>query len=252
MKLLLVDGTNIVMRCAFGGSVAVDQSVDTATRMIARATERLEATHLIVAFDSAAPSWRKEVAPEYKAHRTTETHVYSAAAVAACRRLGWYAIEHAGLEADDIVATIAARVACGVVILSGDSDLLACVDDRVLVARPQSGGKFELFDTNRVLMEYGVRPFQLAEWKALVGEPGDNIAGVPGIGAKRATGLLQRHLYVGRLLMGVVPDDSKEAARVREHADAFARSLTLTTLLRASDLPTIPSTACKIQRRAVA
>lgn len=247
--VLLVDGTNIVMRCAFGGAVPAPEAVDAASRLIGRALATAHATHLIVAFDAAAPSWRKALEPTYKAHRTAETQTFVLAAREAFDRRGWMCVQLAGFEADDIIATLAARSRGRVAICSSDSDLLACVNDRVTVLRPQAGGRFETWGAAEVRTRYGLDPAQLADYKALVGEPGDNITGVRGIGAKRATILLQTHQSLAALLACAVPDSSNEAARVRnEGRDVALRARALTGLCTDAPVPPIAASACRVHR----
>ena len=73
-RLLLVDGSNVVMRCALGGDVPPGQAVPTATAMIERAARQAEVTHLVIALDSPdSPCWRKDLYPAYKANRVRKT-----------------------------------------------------------------------------------------------------------------------------------------------------------------------------------
>lgn len=251
--VLVVDGTNVVMRCAFGGAVPAPEAVDSAARLIGRATATVHATHLIVAFDAAAPSWRKAIEPTYKAHRTTETHAFTTAALMAFVRMGWMCVQQDGFEADDLIATIAARSHGRLVICSSDSDLLACVNERVSVLRPQSGGKFETWGAAEVRDKYGIDPEQLADFKALVGEPGDNIVGVRGIGPKRAAILLQTHASLANLLGCFVPDSSNDAARVRnEGRDIVMRARALTGLRTDAPVPPISPSVCRLRRERAA
>lgn len=248
---MIVDGTNLVMRAAFGGEVAVDPAVDTAARWIGRAAERLHATHLMVTFDSAAPSWRKLEFPDYKAHRTTHTSTYSLAARERFEAMGWWCVAVDGSEADDICATIATRAPGPVAIYSGDSDLLALLSDRVRVVRPAKAGELEEWDAPRVVSRYGVMPHQLADYKSMAGDPGDGIPGVYGIGPMKASTILRTHGSLSALLACEIPDTSREAARVRN----FDRELLLlwrrlATLVTNVPLAPIPGAACRIARHA--
>lgn len=128
MRLLIVDGSNVVMRAAFGGDVAPRQAVPVASGMIERAARECEATHLVVALDCPGePSWRRVFYPEYKANRTCETAEWITAAWREWSQAGWYVENQAGFEADDIIATVAvrARERAEVFIYSSDSDLEA-------------------------------------------------------------------------------------------------------------------------------
>lgn len=245
--VLLVDGTNLVMRAAYGGEIAADVAVETAARLIVRASRMVHATHQIVAFDPAPPSWRRQLDPSYKAHRTTETHAYSRAALERFQSIGWQSLMVPGFEADDVLATLAARAVGQTVLCSGDSDLLACIRPGVTALRPIPGGKFEVWDVAQVEAKYGVTPEQLADYKALTGEPGDNITGVRGIGPKKAAALLQLHGSLDRLLAAEIPDSSNEAARVRnEGRDIVRAARRLTTLRTDVPLPPIARSACRL------
>lgn len=253
-RLLLIDGTNVVMRCAFGGALAIEDAVPTAGRMIARLTATTRATHLVVAWDSPLPSWRRIVAPYYKAGRTTDTRPFVDAADAHFRGLGWTCVAIDGWEADDVVATLAARVVQSdraVLVASSDSDLLACVRAGVTVARPQNGGTWEHWGEEQVTTKYGVHPAQLGDYKALVGEPGDNLPGVDGIGPKRAAKLLQLHGSLARLLAGEVPDSSNDAARVRNAPrELLLEVQRLTTVRTDAPVPWISAAQCQVEARA--
>jgi DNA polymerase-1 len=149
-----------------------------------------------------------------------------------------YCVSVAGFEADDCVATIAARTNTWVAILSGDSDLSALISETVQVYTP--GNPCRLVD----LAKYGdgVTPSNLADYKALVGERGDNIAGVPGIGPKKAAQLLATHGSIERLLAQAVVDTSREAARVRSSAESVRLALRLVTLRTDVPIPPISPT----------
>lgn len=240
--LLLVDGTNVVMRCAFGGDVPPDRAIPIAFGMVKRAAVELGASHLIVAFDSGGETWRTEIAPTYKANRTSETSEYSKQAIEYFRLKDVMCVSVPGFEADDCVATLAKRTTKNVAILSGDSDLAALVSETVQVFTP--GNPLKKVDPGKY--GHGVRASNLADYKALVGERGDNIAGVPGIGPKKAAALLATHGTIERLLAGAVPDNSREAALVRSNAEGARLALKLTTLRLDVPIEQIAPVRCAI------
>ncbi|HSH01565.1 MAG TPA: DNA polymerase I [Anaerolineae bacterium] len=102
-----------------------------------------------------------------------------------------------GFEADDVLGTIAAQAKeyeVPVYIITGDRDLLQLVDENTLVELPTRGSKpAQVFDKAGVMDSLGVRPDQVVDYKALVGDTSDNIPGVRGIGPKTATGLLAEY-----------------------------------------------------------
>ncbi len=107
-------------------------------------------------------------------------------------------LELEGFEADDVLGTVA-RQAKGqgalAHIITGDRDLLQLVDDNTAVELPPRRGSQqpEVFDSASVVDYFGVRPDQVVDWKALVGDSSDNIPGVRGVGQKTATRLLQQY-----------------------------------------------------------
>lgn len=215
MRVLLVDGTNVVIRYAHamlpvemasrGESVKIrKEDVDRVCRAVEGAMYEAAAftksTHAIVAVDSLSePSWRKAVYPDYKCTRTTITSAWSLKLSQYLGVRGWFGLTAPSYEADDILATMAARLTSAGrpgVILSGDSDLLALVNPDADIRVIQFGnrateGRFVERTYAYVLDRYGVAPRDLRFWKALVGEPGDDLPGVKGIGKKKAETLLR-------------------------------------------------------------
>lgn len=127
-KLMLVDGSNVVMRAAFGGDLSPERAVPIATGLVERAVRQAGASHLIVALDSPGTSWRRVEYPEYKADRTVNTEAWLQAAHRAWTRLGWRVEAWNDLEADDIIATLATRAHkhVAVVVVSRATTFPAC------------------------------------------------------------------------------------------------------------------------------
>jgi DNA polymerase I len=113
------------------------------------------------------------------------------------RALNIPVLELEGYEADDVLGTVAQQAkahAVPVHIITGDRDLLQLVDDNTRVELPsRTGQPPELYDNTAVIQKLGVRPDQVVDYKALVGDVSDNIPGVRGIGEKTAVKLLAEH-----------------------------------------------------------
>jgi DNA polymerase-1 len=251
MKLLLVDGSNITMRAAFGGDIEPERATQIATGIIERLIRQTQATHMVVAMDSSAPSWRKALFPDYKAHRN-DTTPWIARSFEEWTLRGWYVDECAGYEADDIIATLAKRAdGRDVIVVSNDSDLLALAG-MAKILRPQNGGVFEEFTVDHVKAKFGIEsPSQLPDYKALVGEPGDNIPGVRGIGPKKAARLLCDWGSLESIItVGSSPTcDDKEAKLVAEQ-QATARLALKLAGLRFDALLTIMKLGdCKLRQK---
>lgn len=223
--LMLVDAPNLVMRCAFGGDIPPEAAVETAVGMIARALVEARPTHLVVCFDCLGPTWRKQAAPTYKAHRTVSTVPYMLEAERVFVAAGWVCDLAETCEADDVIATRTVRAVRGgahVVIVSGDTDALALlVHDNVRVLAPRKGGRFEWMDADAAARPYALTNIaQLPDFKALVGETGDlgPGAGVPGIGEQRAAGLLAVYFTLDAIIeAGAKADAAKWERVVWEH-----------------------------------
>ncbi len=207
--LLLVDGHNLLFRMFYGmpeirgrdgGKVQAVVGFASAMR---KAVTLCRPSHMLVVFDSEECGDRRQMSPAYKANRPD----YSAMEPEDCpftqlpyiyKLLEQMEIPHAeihGCEADDVIASYALK--CGgegwsVVIMSTDRDYFQLIRDNVSVMLYR--GMESTFVTPASVEEkYGVTPAQFADHKCLVGDKSDNIAGIPGIGPKRAAELL--HAY---------------------------------------------------------
>ncbi len=152
--------------------------------------------YLVVTFDSRGPVFRHQLYKEYKANRPpmpedlAEQIPYIKSFVNAS---GILLLEEQEVEADDIIASIAARFAgkdCEVTIVSGDKDLLQLVGEHVVMFDPM---KNKLMDSGAVTEKYGVEVSQLLDTFALIGDSSDNVPGVPGVGPKTAQKLMAEY-----------------------------------------------------------
>jgi DNA polymerase-1 len=213
-----------------------------ASGLISRAAKQVNATHMIVAMDSAAPSWRKVMFPDYKANRTTDTTPWLQAGFEYWSRLGWYVTDCGGFEADDIIATIALR-ACehsDVVVLSGDSDLLCLTDLGATILKPENGGVFKAVESADVCAKYNIpSAMLLPDFKALVGEKGDNVPGVPGIGPVKAAWLIKTYGCVGKIITAGATPSCKQSLTVWENREAAQLAIKLVSLSYSA--PVVPA-----------
>ena len=152
-----------------------------------------------LAWDGPGPTFRHEMFPQYKATRPPMPDELTAQLtpieeLAVC--LGLPLIEKPGMEADDVMATLARegeRAGYEVLLVTGDKDMLQVVGDRVTVLSPQARGDDYLrMDPAGVAAKWGVPPGHIRDVLALMGDSSDNIPGVPGIGEKTAVELMRR------------------------------------------------------------
>lgn len=162
--------------------------------------------YLLCAFDRSEPTFRHEVFPEYKGHRDEmpdDLQLQMPYVYRLLEALSIPVVSLARYEADDVLATIArAGSARGldVFLCTSDKDCRQLIDDRV---RLYNLRKKQEFGQKELLADWGVRPDQVIDLQVLVGDPVDNVPGVPGIGVKTAAKLLQEFETLDNLLANV-------------------------------------------------
>ena len=209
--LYLIDGHALAYRAYFalsaggGGSRWTTRSGEPTagvygfTSVLLRLLEQEDPDYLAVAFDTGK-TFRDEIYPEYKATRAKmpeDLRPQIERIRALVDAFGIPRLELEGYEADDVLGSAAHRAVeqgLGAKIFTGDRDLLQLVDERIIVNLPgRSLSQAKDYRPKDVLETLGVRPDQVVDYKALMGDPSDNIPGVPGIGKKTAAKLLAQY-----------------------------------------------------------
>ncbi len=203
--------------------------------------------YVAAAFDRKEPTFRDAIYSEYKAHRPPTANELISQLIEAhntFEKFGIKVMEQAGLEADDIVGTLAEMMKrepdVKVIIFSGDKDNLQLIDgDKVVVELLKTGvSKTVTYNEALFLQEYGFSPRQLVDYKALIGDTSDNIPGVTGIGPKGATDLIRQYGTVEKIYeeVGLIP---KEVLRKKLEAGRESAFLSkkLATIKCDADLP---------------
>lgn len=204
-KLVLIDGHSILNRAFYGvPDLTNSQGLHTNAvygflNIMFKILEEEQPDYLTVAFDVHAPTFRHEIYKEYKGTRKPmpgELHEQVPVMKQMLQAMGICVVEQAGLEADDILGTIAKhaeRQGMEVSLVSGDRDLLQVATDHIRIRIPKTkGGRTEVEDyyAKDVEAKYQVNPIQFIDLKALMGDTADNIPGVPKVGEKTATELM--------------------------------------------------------------
>jgi len=181
-------------------------------------------------FDRPEPTFRKEKYPEYKAQRPKAVDELVSQIIEArdfFPAFGIRIFEKPGFEADDLIATFAEKFKnepdVQVVVLTGDRDTLQLVEGEKVVVRTFKTGISDTmtYDEKAVMVKYGLRPDQLIDYKALVGDPSDNIKGVLGIGPKTALAILTRFNTLENAYEHMEEDPKLEAKLAPFKKDAF-------------------------------
>ena len=186
-------------------------------------------TYAAAAFDRPEPTFRKEEFEEYKATRkpTPEDLISQIKeARGLLEKFGIKTFEQAGLEADDLIASLAAKFSkeVPVEVLSGDLDILQVVEGENVVAQiPKRGiSETKMYDDEAVQERFGVSPAQMADYKGLVGDSSDNFPGVQGIGPKTAAQLIQEYGSIEKIYLSldkINKDKPNLANKLEENKD---------------------------------
>jgi DNA polymerase I len=254
--LVLFDGNAIVHRAfhAFGATkyrpatpLTISKTGEVVSAvygfalMLLKVLNDLKPTHFAVAFDKKGPTFRHELFDGYKAQRPPMpeelgSQISRVKEMVKAFRIPLFEIDK--YEADDVLGTLSKQAAAqgiDTVIVTGDADTMQLVSPHVRVLYPRAGRAFSdtaLFDVAAVREKYGVGPEHIADFKAMVGDPSDNIPGVPGIGEKTAVKLIQQFGSVEDIykrLDEVTPPKLQE--KLRDNESAARRSKELATIV---------------------
>ena len=186
--------------------------------------QELQPSRLVVAFDSKEKNFRRELYPEYKAKRLLPPEELIQQLPAIREYLtgrGIHFLEKPGLEADDIIALLARRFAASgseVLIFSADKDLFQLVAERIYIYHPKLKRKLDRGDVKEF---FGVFPEQIVDYLALAGDSSDNIPGIPGIGDKTATKLIEKFGSLTAMLEGLDQVEAKLRDKISANAHLF-------------------------------
>lgn len=202
-KLILLDAYSQIFRSFYAIrrlTNARGEAVNAAfvfTKLLLKLEHRYPQRRGIMLFDCGKVEFRLKLAPDYKANRPPmpddlKSQIPLIKRIASA--FGWKQFFCEGYEADDLIGAIARHCEKDhkILILSSDKDLSQLVDENISMLVPQNGNKgdFEERGVAEVTEKFGVSPELIVDYLALLGDSSDNIAGVPGIGAKSAAELL--------------------------------------------------------------
>jgi len=252
-KLLLLDGNSLLYRGFFAMralSTASGQPVNAiyslANMLLSLGREGANA--VVCAWDTPQPTYRHIEFPAYKAQRAAPPDDLVAQRSLARELMAAFNIvniEAPGWEADDIIGTLAEREkvkGVEVVIVTGDMDSAQLVDDAAgsvkVMSTVKGVSQTVVYDEATVFERYGISPKQTPDFKALKGDPSDNIPGAPGIGDKTATSLLTQFGTIEALIASI--DDIKPPRIqqiVRDNSNVLLLYKRLATICRSCELP---------------
>ena len=245
-RIFVIDGSSYLYR-AYHAMPPLSTSTGRPTGAVKGVTNMLmnlkkdsEGSPIIVVFDAKGKTFRNEIYSEYKANRPPmpdELRLQLDPVKSICKAIGFPLLEIKGVEADDVIATITrmakdAEYKC--VVSSLDKDLMQLVEDPDTTL--MNTMKHEIFNEEKVFEKFGVKPNQIRDMLALVGDSSDNIPGVPKVGQKTAAKWLNEYSNLdgviknADLIKGVVGDN------LRNSLSELERNIELVSLKEDVDL----------------
>ena len=247
--LLLVDGSSYLYRAfhampdlrAVPGdpSSAPTGAIRGMINMLQSLRKEVPAAYAACIFDAKGPTFRDEIYPDYKAHRSPmpdDLRSQIEPIHEVVRLMGWKVLAIPGVEADDVIGTLCAAAAAQgmeVIVSSGDKDLAQLVNEHVTIIDTMNGRRR---DVAGVTAEFGVPPQLMRDYQALVGDTVDNVPGVPKVGPKTAAKWLNEY---GSLDAIVANADSIKGAvgeSLKKSLDWLPTGRTLVTIKTDCDL----------------
>jgi DNA polymerase-1 len=249
-RLLLVDGSSYLYRAFFAGGDAMsitrpDGTVQKtgAIRIIINMMQKLlsdyPSTYAACVFDASGPTFRDAIYPDYKAQRSPmpdDLRSQIAPIHEVVRLSGWPVLDVPGVEADDVIGTLAVAAAqqgIEVLISSGDKDLAQLVNEHITIIDTMSG---KLRDLAGVEAEFGVPARLMLDYQMLVGDTVDNVPGVQGVGPKTAVKLLQEYGSVDALIAQADQVKGAVGEKLRKSLDWLPTGRQLLTIKTDCDL----------------
>ncbi len=245
--LLAIDGPFVLYRSFFALPDSIKDAdghpvnaLLGAVNLILRIAADRRPRAIVVCFGAEAATYRVELYPGYHAQRPPVPEALGRQfehATELLEAFGWSCLSHDDLEADDLLGSLAAAEAAAggrALIMTGDRDMYQCASAQVSVVFLKQGSSgFEEVDPGEVEKRYGIEPALVPDFIALRGDPSDGLPGAPGIGAKTAASLLQRHGSLEGAIVAAGQERPRIAAALTDGADelhAFRDIATLRTV----------------------
>jgi len=248
--LILVDGSSYLFR-AYYALPSLTNSKNQATgaiygvaNMLRRLLLDYQPELIAVVFDTKKPTFRHELYKEYKANRTKmpeELASQIAPLHELIRALGLPLIAQEGVEADDVIGTLALeaeREGLSVVISTGDKDMTQLVNQHVTCINTMTN---QTLDIKGVEEKFGVPPEKIIDYLSLMGDSSDNIPGIPNVGPKTALKWLQEYGSLDNVVKNAENIKGKVGENLRENLDKLELSKTLVTIKTDVELSIKPS-----------
>ncbi|MDR0305952.1 MAG: DNA polymerase I [Chitinispirillales bacterium] len=243
-KLYLIDGHALAYRAYY--ALAKNQLVNSKgiptsavygfANYLLRLIDVYNCPYMAVVMDSSQPTFRHEAYPQYKANRKQmpedlKTQIpYINELISA---FNIPVVMRDGLEADDLIAVLTHKATASgfdVFLVTKDKDLMQLVSPNVTMLAPEGTGVFQTFGPDEVYAKMGIKPEQIVDYLALIGDSSDNIPGVPNIGPKSAVKILEKADVDQILADPAVLESPKLISKIEEYKEQLRISKMLATL----------------------
>ena len=244
--LILVDGSSFLFRAYHAIPPLTNakgeptNAIYGVSNMLRKLLTDYNPTHVAVVFDSKTKTFRHELSPVYKANRTempSDLGCQIKPLHALIRAMGIPLISASGVEADDVLGVLACYAKTQghhVIIATSDKDMAQLVNEHITLEDTMSKTKLTV---DGVFEKFGVRPNQIADYLALVGDSSDNIAGVPKVGAKTAAKWLAQYDTLDNLVAHADEITGKVGENLRDNLEQLALAKQLTVIRCDLELP---------------
>lgn len=237
--LVLIDGSSYLYRAFHALPPLTNQSGQPTgatfgvLRMVRKLIDEEQPTRVAVIFDAKGKTFRHEIFSEYKAHRPPmpdDLRCQIEPLHACIKALGIPLISIPGVEADDVIGTLAKHAVTQdykVLISTGDKDMAQLVDDDISLINTMNESRM---NAQGVQEKFGVEPCQIIDYLALMGDKSDNIPGVPGVGPKTAVKWLNQYHTMQGVIKHAAEVKGKIGDKLRAAIDDLPMSYELATI----------------------
>ncbi len=237
--MVLVDGSSYLFRAYHAlPPLTNSQGVPTGAaygviNMLRKLMKDEKPDYVAVIFDTKSKNFRHEIYPAYKANRPEmpdELRVQIEPLHDIIRAMGFPFIAIEGVEADDVIASmahLATQKHIRTIISTGDKDLAQLVDKNITLVNTMTGN---VLDENGVFVKFGVTPSQIVDYLTLIGDPVDNVPGIPKVGPKTAVKWLQEYGTLDEIVKNAANFKGKIGDYLRENLHALPLGKKLVTV----------------------
>ncbi|MEJ6794127.1 MAG: 5'-3' exonuclease H3TH domain-containing protein, partial [Flavobacteriales bacterium] len=238
-NIVLVDGSSYLFRAYHAMPYLTNKQGEPTgailgvLNMLKKLPTKYNTKHVAVIFDAKGKSFRNDIYPEYKVNRKSiddELRVQIKPLHDIIKKMGFPLIVVDGVEADDVIGTLAKDLEkedCRVVISTGDKDMAQLVNEKVVLFDSMKNVTADVYG---VVEKYGVRPDQIIDYLALMGDSSDNIPGVPSVGPKTAVKWLAEYENMEGVITNQDKIKGKVGEKLRDNIEQLRLSYTLATI----------------------